>query len=186
MCSMPLPFESTPHLESIHDRAIEPMKRHGLSHGFQGTLSQARHLEKQELRKTSLLPPSAETTSSLVKLTALNDATLLCREKQHREAWCSTRARVPCSPPVPIPQHHCHDGRKHDACKSVSPRESPCWDDVSWMSKFAPGSKKHSFLLECRTKSVADTRKEVFDSPRNSEDQSNEPHDGGVFQMDDL
>ncbi|GMF23848.1 unnamed protein product [Phytophthora lilii] len=103
---------------SIDGRA-KPLPRslRGLSHGLQMDLQQAVRLEKQELKKMGLLPPPAQ-PEALPKAAAAPDAEdddappyWLYRQQRlvRRAASFTSGAPVPCmpcSPPVPIPQHH--------------------------------------------------------------------------------
>ncbi|KAG6584613.1 Gamma-aminobutyric acid receptor subunit beta-3 [Phytophthora cinnamomi] len=94
----------------------------GLSHGFQMDLKQAVQLEKQELQKMGLLPPPIDVDAPLPKAVAQDDDEedddaqpggsywLYRQQRLVRRAASFTSgqcpAPMPCSPPVPIPQHH--------------------------------------------------------------------------------
>ncbi|GMF60478.1 unnamed protein product [Phytophthora fragariaefolia] len=91
----------------------------GLSHGFQMDLQQAVQLEKQELKKMGLLPPSAllQLQAPLPKAVPQEEEEedaqpywLYRQQRLVRRAASFTSghspAPMPCSPPVPIPQHH--------------------------------------------------------------------------------
>ncbi|KAK1930721.1 hypothetical protein P3T76_013678 [Phytophthora citrophthora] len=97
---------------SIDSRPAKPSLR-GLSHGLQMDLKQAVQLEKQELKKMGLVPPSI-VMEPLPKMTSSEE-----EEEQNSSYWLYRQQRLvrraasftngqppmPCSPPVPIPQH---------------------------------------------------------------------------------
>ncbi|EGZ12386.1 hypothetical protein PHYSODRAFT_408168, partial [Phytophthora sojae] len=101
----------------------KPVLRHcarGLSHGFQMDLKQAVELEKQELKKMGLLapPPLISVEAPLPKTVPQDEdedgvdgsywfyrqQRLVRRAASFTSGHCP--APMPCSPPVPIPQHH--------------------------------------------------------------------------------
>ncbi|KAL3662437.1 hypothetical protein V7S43_012763 [Phytophthora oleae] len=100
---------------SIDSRPAKPMTRSlcGLSHGLQMDLKQAVQLEKQELKKMGLVPPSivAEPLPKMIspgEEEEQNSSYWLYRQQRlvrRAASFTSGQPPMPCSPPVPIPQH---------------------------------------------------------------------------------
>ncbi|CAI5723083.1 unnamed protein product [Hyaloperonospora brassicae] len=93
----------------------------GLTHGLQMDLQQAVQLEKQELEKMGLLPRPMEVEMTLAAILPFDDEDRqvhMCSSSplpywlHRRQVPATSFSRghcgdgLPCSPPVPIPQHH--------------------------------------------------------------------------------
>ncbi|ETK97103.1 hypothetical protein F441_00329 [Phytophthora nicotianae CJ01A1] len=193
---------------SIDSRPAKP--RHGLSHGFQMDLKQAVQLEKQELKKRGLLPPPIE-TEPLPKMVAPED------EDENASYWLYSQQRLarraasftsgayqpmPCSPPVPIPQHEAQ--RRYSAADmkqqslSTSQCEARLWDEL-WNYKLSFESRESlnisvkentrasdlASLLKNRSESSADTVNEDEDiEGADSPEEEHVHRYGDVFEMD--
>ncbi|KAF4044484.1 hypothetical protein GN244_ATG03193 [Phytophthora infestans] len=191
-------------------RPVKPMS-HGLSHGFQMDLKQAVQLEKQELQKRGLLPPRF-VTDPLPKMTTSED-----EDDENSSYWLFSQRRLarraasfttgacplmPCSPPMPIPQHeaqrrHSAADMKHESL-SASQCEARLWDEF-WNYKLSFESREslnisaqasdhldgRTAQLKNRSESSADT--EIEDEDMNGPEQEEHVHRyGDVFEMDDL
>ncbi|POM70590.1 Hypothetical protein PHPALM_12946 [Phytophthora palmivora] len=90
----------------------------GLSHGLQMDVKQAVQLEKQELKKMGLLPPPIMVEAPLPKPVEDDVSSppywFYRHERLVRKA-ASFTSTMPCSPPVPIPQHHEQVQRRYSA-----------------------------------------------------------------------
>ncbi|KAE8905584.1 hypothetical protein PF005_g12081 [Phytophthora fragariae] len=112
--SRPIPKCPTSRPPMQRSRSIDSNKP-GLSHGFQMDLKQAVQLEKLELKQMGLLLPPSTMEAPLPKAVEDEDDAsppywLYRQQRLERRAASFSSghcpAPMPCSPPVPIPQHH--------------------------------------------------------------------------------
>ncbi|KAG3010749.1 hypothetical protein PC121_g16547 [Phytophthora cactorum] len=201
---------------SIDSRPTNP--RHGLSHGLQMDLKQAVQLEKQELKKRGLLPPHIKTETPLPKTAAPEDEDdenssywLYSQQRLARKAASFTSGAMPCSPPVPIPQHEAQrrysavEDVTHDERQSLSKSqcEARLWDEF-WNYKLSFESREsfnisvkegarasdhldgRTSLLKNRSESSADTVNVDEEDLDESVEEERVHRYGDVFEMDDL
>uniref|UniRef100_H3GII3 Uncharacterized protein n=1 Tax=Phytophthora ramorum TaxID=164328 RepID=H3GII3_PHYRM len=204
--------------------SIDSRKPHGLSHGLQMDLKQAVQLEKQELHKKGLLPPIALDMPLPKAANDEGDETQLCssppywlyrQQRQVRRAASFTNGQragpppMPCSPPVPIPQHH-ETQRRYSAAAGLeehmarelqqlsnSQCEARLWDEF-WNYKLSFESRESFEASNVQVKeergnnvkyrsesSAAETVIEDDEDGASSVGPEEDEH-GNVFEMDDL
>ncbi|OWZ11651.1 hypothetical protein PHMEG_00015300 [Phytophthora megakarya] len=195
---------------SDNQRSLRRCKS-GLSHGLQMDLKQAVQLEKQELKKMGLVPPPITVAAPLPKPAEDDDVSSppywLYRQQRVVRRAASFTSAMPCSPPVPIPQHQEQVQRRYSAAgglgdhmthgvdaelphMSQSQCEARLWDEF-WNYKLSFESRESfeasiegtNAVLKYRCEST-ETVTEEDTEPVEPEEEEHVQHYGDVFEMD--